>query len=328
MTSSRRQTQRLPRADSRMATSLEAAVSGGDLQQRRRKSRFPRRLAESIEAMGFIFPAVLIILGLSVLPMVWSLILSMQRSDLVTPAEWVGFTNYRTLAKDPGFKAAVEHTLVYTALFVPLSISCGLGLALLLNRKIRFIGIYRTLVFVPFVISAAAQGVLFSFIFDSHFGIANAILGWFGIPPQGFFADSNQALLLLVLIGLWSGIGFCVVVYLAGLQDIQQELLEAAAIDGAQRWGTFRYVVWPALRPITVFLLVWETLQALQVFDLVFVTTRGGPLESTTVIVFFVWDQAFQLFNAGYAAAGAYALAFSLLVVSLLIRFARRGAEA
>jgi multiple sugar transport system permease protein len=263
-----------------------------------------------------------------VLPMVWSLILSMQRSDLVTPAEWVGFTNYRTLAKDPGFKAAVEHTLVYTALFVPLSISCGLGLALLLNRKIRFIGIYRTLVFVPFVISAAAQGVLFSFIFDSHFGIANAILGWFGIPPQGFFADSNQALLLLVLIGLWSGIGFCVVVYLAGLQDIQQELLEAAAIDGAQRWGTFRYVVWPALRPITVFLLVWETLQALQVFDLVFVTTRGGPLESTTVIVFFVWDQAFQLFNAGYAAAGAYALAFSLLVVSLLIRFARRGAEA
>jgi multiple sugar transport system permease protein len=328
MTSSRRQTQRLPPADSRMATSLEAAVSGGDLQQRRRKSRFRRRLAESIEAMGFIFPAVLIILGLSVLPMVWSLILSMQRSDLVTPAEWVGFTNYRTLAKDPGFKAAVEHTLVYTALFVPLSISCGLGLALLLNRKIRFIGIYRTLVFVPFVISAAAQGVLFSFIFDSHFGIANAILGWFGIPPQGFFADSNQALLLLVLIGLWSGIGFCVVVYLAGLQDIQQELLEAAAIDGAQRWGTFRYVVWPALRPITVFLLVWETLQALQVFDLVFVTTRGGPLESTTVIVFFVWDQAFQLFNAGYAAAGAYALAFSLLVVSLLIRFARRGAEA
>jgi multiple sugar transport system permease protein len=239
----------------------------------------------------------------------------------------VGLENYRALSQDPNFGSAVIHTLIYTALFVPLSIGGGLGLALLLNRKIRFIGVYRTLVFVPFVISAAAQGVLFSFIFDAHFGIANAILSWFGIGPQGFFADSNQALPLLVLIGLWSGLGFCVVVYLAGLQDIQQELIEAAAIDGANRWVTFRYVVWPALRPVTVFLAVWETLQALQVFDLVFVTTRGGPLESTTVIVFFVWNQAFQLFTAGYAAAAAYVLAFSLLIVSIGMRLVRRHQE-
>lgn len=307
---------------------IRAAVVRQDAREVQRKSLLQRWLGETPDAWGFIFPAVVVILGLSVLPMVWSLILSMQTSDLLTPAEWVGLKNYRTLSQDPNFKAAVVHTLIYTALFVPLSISGGLGLALLLNRKIRFIGVYRTLVFVPFVISAVAQGVLFSFIFDSHFGIANAVLHWFGIPPQGFFADGNQALLLLVLIGLWSGVGFCVVVYLAGLQDIQQELIEAAAIDGAQRWGTFRYVVWPALKPITLFLLVWETLQALQLFDLVFVTTRGGPLESTTVIVFFVWEQAFQLFNAGYAAAAAYVLAFSLLVVSIGIRFARRHEDA
>jgi multiple sugar transport system permease protein len=269
-------------------------------------------------------PAVVVILGLSIVPMVWSLLLSLQRSDLFTPATWVGLANYRVLARDPHFGSAVVHTLVYTALFVPLSIVAGLVLALMLNRPIRFIGVYRTMVFVPFVISAAAQGVLFSFIFDAHFGVANAVLSWFGVPPQGFFADSKQALLLLVLIGLWSGVGFCVVVYLAGLQDIRQELLEAAAIDGAGAWGTFRYVVWPALRPVTVFLAIWETLQALQLFDLVFVTTRGGPLESTTVIVFFVWNQAFQLFNAGYAAAAAYILAFGLLIVSIGLRFARR----
>jgi multiple sugar transport system permease protein len=278
-------------------------------------------------AWGFILPAVVIILGLAIVPMVWSLILSMQSSDLLTPARWIGFKNYRVLSHDPKFSAAVVHTLIYTVLYVPLSILGGLGLALLLNRKIRFIGVYRTLVFVPFVISATAQGVLFSFIFDSHFGIANAILGWFHIPPQGFFADSGQALLLLVLIGLWSGMGFCVVVYLAALQDISQDLLEAAAIDGAQRWGTFRYVVWPALRPVTIFLVIWETLQALQVFDLVFVTTRGGPLESTTVIVFFVWEQAFQFFNAGYAAAAAYILGFGLLILSIGIRFVRRDAD-
>ncbi len=286
-----------------------------------------RVLGETPDAWGFVLPAVIVILGLSIVPMIWSLILSMQSSDLLTPAQWVGLANYRVLAQDPGFRSAVVHTIVYTVLFVPLSICGGLGLALMLNRKIRFIGLYRTMVFVPFVISAAAQGVLFSFIFDAQFGIANAVLSWFGIGPQGFFADSNQALLLLVLIGLWAGVGFGVVVYLAGLQDIQQELLEAAAIDGARAWGTFRYIVWPTLRPITVFLTIWETLQALQLFDLVFVTTRGGPLESTTVIVFFVWNQAFQLFNAGYAAAAAYVLAFSLLIVSIGFRLTRRNAE-
>jgi multiple sugar transport system permease protein len=229
----------------------------------RKKPLLRRWFGDNPDAWGFVLPAVVIILGLSILPMIWSLILSLQTSDLVSPAEWVGLKNYRTLSHDPDFKSAVVHTLIYTVLSVPLVIGGGLSLALMLNRKIRFIGIYRTLVFVPFVISEAAQGVLFSFIFDSHFGIANAILGWFGIAPQGFFADENQALLLIVLIGLWSGLGFCVIVYLAGLQDIQQDLLEAAALDGARRWATFRYVVWPALKPVSVFLVVWETLQSL-----------------------------------------------------------------
>jgi multiple sugar transport system permease protein len=301
----------------------DRTTSGPASRRRLRKVLF----GETPGAWGFVLPSVIIILGLSIVPMLWSLVLSLQSSDLLTPARWIGLTNYRTLAQDPGFRAAVEHTLVYTALFVPLAIVGGLVLALMLNRDIKFIGLYRTMVFVPFVVSAAAQGVLFSFIFDPHFGIANTVLSWVGVGPQGFFADSKQALLLLVLIGLWSGVGFCVVVYLAGLQDIQAELVEAAAIDGAQRWATFRWIVWPALRPVTVFLLIWETLQALQLFDLVFVTTRGGPLESTTVIVFFVWNQAFQLFSAGYAAAAAYVLAFALLLVSIALPLARRRTE-
>ena len=290
----------------------------------RRQPRIKRRHGEAGAAWAYVSPAALIILGLGILPMAWSLVLSMQSSDLITPPQWIGLKNYEVISQDPSFRAAVLHTVVYSALFVPLAIAGGLGLALLLNRDIRFIGFYRTLVFVPFVISATAQGVLFSFIFDSHFGLANAVLHRFHIPAQGFFADEHQALYLLVLIALWSGIGFCVVVYLAGLQDIQQDLIEAAAIDGAGRLATFRHIIWPALRPVTVFLVVWETLQALQVFDMVFVTTRGGPLESTTVVVFFVWQQAFEVFNAGYAAAAAYVLAFALLVLSIGIRFAQR----
>lgn len=275
-------------------------------------------------AWAFILPAAVVILGLSILPVAWSLLLSMQSSDLVTPAQWVGLANYQALLKDPNFGGAVLHTLVYTALFVPLSIGGGLALALLLNRRVRFINFYRTLVYAPFVISAAAQGVLFSFIFDSEFGLANALLHKLGLPTQGFFTDPGQALYLLVLIGLWAGLGFCVIVFLAALQDIPTEVLEAAWIDGAGRWATFSAVVFPLLRPMTIFLLVWETLQALQVFDIVFVTTQGGPLQSTTVVVYFVWYQAFQLFEAGYGAAAAYVVAISLLVLTIGVRLLRR----
>jgi multiple sugar transport system permease protein len=307
-----------------VAVELRAAVVRPPTSQPLRKPLARRWLGENPDGWGFTMPAIVIILGLSVLPMAWSLVLSLQHSDLMTPPTWIGLKNYHALSQDPKFGAAVAHTLVYTALFVPLSVGGGLALGVLLNHRIRFIGIYRTLVFVPFVISEVAQGVLFSFIFDSHFGIANAVLHGVGLPQQGFFADSKEALPLLVVIALWSGVGFCVVVYLAGLQDISTDLLDAASIDGAGAWGSFRYVVWPALQPVTVFLVIWETLQALQVFDLVFVTTRGGPLESTTVIVFYVWQQAFEFLNAGYAAAAAYVLGFSLLLLSIGIRFVRR----
>jgi len=272
----------------------------------------------------FVAPAVVIILGLSIGPMIWSLLLSFQSSDLITPARWVGLHNYQVLASDPMFRRAVGHTLLYTVLFVPLSIAGGLGLALALNRRIRLIGLYRTLIFVPFVVSAASQGVLFSFVFDAQFGVANSLLARIGLPTQGFFADPNEALFLLVLIGLWSGVGFCVIIFLAALQDIPPELREAAIVDGAGRGAIFRHVVLPTLRPVLVFLVVWQTIQALQVFDLVYVTTKGGPLGSTVVIVYFVWDQAFQLFQAGYGAAAAYVLAAVLLAASLLLRLYRR----
>jgi multiple sugar transport system permease protein len=196
-----------------------------------------RVFGETPTAWLFIAPAVIVILGLSIVPLAWSLLLSFKSSDLVTPSTWIGTANYRALAKDPQFRSAVGHTLVYTALFVPLSIGGGLSLAIALNRRIRFIGLYRTMIFVPFVTSAAAQGVLFSFIFDSQFGVANALLDAVGIGRQGFFQDPGQALYLLVLIALWSDLGFCAVIYLAALQDIPRELVEAASIDGAPWCG-------------------------------------------------------------------------------------------
>ena len=184
-----------------------------------------------------------------------------------------------------------------------------------LNRRIRGIGIYRTAFLAPFIASVAAQGVLFSFIFDERFGVANAVLDALGLPRQGFLGDPDQALFVIVLIGIWGGIGFPLVIYLAALQDVPRELVDAASVDGARRWATLWHVILPQLLPVTIFLVVWQTLLSLQLFDLVYATTRGGPLDATVVIVYYIYNQAFQLFNAGYAAAVAYVVALFLILL-------------
>jgi len=274
-----------------------------------------RILGENPSAWAFVLPAVLIIIGLSIIPIGWSLLLSFNSADLIRPAQWVGLSNYDALFKDPGIRDAVVHTIVYTVLFVPISTALGLFLALGLNRRIRFIGIYRTAFLAPFIASVAAQGVLFSFIFDERFGVANAVLDAVGLPRQGFLGDPDQALFVIALIGIWGGIGFPLVIYLAALQDVPRELVDAASVDGARRWATLRHVILPQLLPVTIFLLVWQTLLSLQLFDLVYATTRGGPLDSTVVIVYYIYNQAFELFHAGYAAAVAYVVALFLILL-------------
>jgi multiple sugar transport system permease protein len=287
-----------------------------------------RILGEHPTAWAFVLPAVLVIVGLAVVPIVWSLLLSFNSADLISPAEWVGLSNYEALLKDSALRDAIEHTVLYTVLFVPLSIGLGLFLAMALNRHLRLIGVYRTALLAPFIASVAAQGVLFSFIFDERFGVANAALDAIGLPRQGFLGDPDQALLVIVLIGIWGGIGFPLVIYLAALQDIPRELTDAASVDGARRWGILRHVILPQLLPVTIFLVVWQTLLSLQLFDLVYATTRGGPLDATVVIVYYIYNQAFELFNAGYAAAIAYVVAvFLLLLVGSQLLYNRMRAR-
>jgi multiple sugar transport system permease protein len=285
-----------------------------------RPSWLQRVFGDTPSALLYILPAVVIIVGLAIVPVFWSLLLSVQDKDpIAETTKYVGLQNYRDIFDDPAFTGAVRHTLIYTGLFVPLSIGGGLGLALLLNRRVRFIGIYRTLAFVPVVISATVQGVLFSFIFDDQFGVANSLLHRLGLGPQPFFADGSQALLLLVLAGLWAGtscVSFCAVVYLAALQDIPRELVEAASIDGARRAGVFRHVIMPALTPVTIFLLLWQTVQGVQLFDLVYAGTSGGPGQSTYVVVYYVY-RAIRDSAYGTGAAASYVVAGALLVISL-----------
>jgi multiple sugar transport system permease protein len=296
-----------------------------------RRSVVQRLLGETPSAWLYVMPAVIIIVGLAIVPVFWSLLLSVQDKDpIAETTRYVGLQNYKDLFDDPNFKGAVDHTLVYTALFVPLSIAGGLALALALNRRIKFIGIYRTLAFVPVVISATIQGVLFSFIFDDQFGVANALLDKLGIAAQPFFADGHQALALLVVASLWAGtscVSFCAVVFLAALQDVPPELAEAASIDGARRWGVFRHVTLPALAPVLAFLVLWQTVNAIQLFDIVYGSTSGGPGQSTVVVVYYIFrsirDSAY-----GTGAAVSYVVAGGLIALTAAIGLAGRWRRA
>lgn len=274
--------------------------------------------SEHLAGWAFVTPALILIAVFALIPIGWSLLLSFQKSNLIAPAQYVGLANYKALANDPQFRASIGHTLLYTALFVPISVVGALGLAVALNRKIHGIRFYRLAVFVPLVTSTVATGIIFLWLLDPTFGLFNYILHLLGLPQQQFLQDPNQAIYCIVAMTVWGWLGFDVIVYLAALQGIPQELLEASEIDGAGRWRTFRSVVVPLLGPATLFLVVWSTINALQLFDEVYVTTRGGPLGSTTVIVYYLYEQAFQYFNAGYGAAIAYVLFVGIMVVTLV----------
>ena len=199
-------------------------------------------------------------------------------------------------------------------------------IATALNQPIRLVGFYRTAIFVPFVASAAATGILANFVFNPQFGLANNALRVAHLPQQQFLESGHQALLVICLIALWGEVGFTVVVYLAALQDIPREITEAAMIDGASSLQVFRHVTLPQLAPVTVFVAVWQTITALQLFDLVFTTTRGGPLGSTQTVVYYVYYQAFQLSHYGYGSAVAYILfAVTMLITLGMVIYARRS---
>ena len=275
--------------------------------------------SEQVAGWAFAGPAMLLIGLFGIIPIIWSFVLSFQKSNLLAPEKpFVGLDNYQRLAHDPLFQDSVTHSVVYTLLFVPLSVGGALLIAVALNRPLRFIRLYRTAVFVPVVASTIATSIIFLQLFDPNFGLVNWLLGEVGLGPYGFLQDPDQALYSIVILTVWGWIGFDVIIFLAALQGIPHELIEAAKIDGASSFTAFRRVVLPLLGPATLFLVVWSTINALQLFDEVYFLTKGGPLFSTYVVVYYVFDLAFQKGLAGYAAAVAYTLFAAILVLTVV----------
>jgi multiple sugar transport system permease protein len=301
-----------------MATTIDEAAVAREANRRIRRSG-------NVAGWSFAGPSVVIVLGLSLIPMVWAAYLSFTDSNLVAGGHLIGFANYAALHKDPLLRQAFTNTLLLAVMYLPIGLVAGLGIAILLNQKIRLIGFYRTCFLVPFVASTAAEGLLFGFIFDPDFGIVNAGLQAVGLPRQGFLQNPSEALVVLALVYFWTQFGFNIVIYLAALQDIPQEVVEAASIDGAGKWAKFWHVVVPSTRPVTVFLLIWGLIDVFQFFDLVYTTTQGGPLNSTLTLVYYIWELAFKFFTAGYGAAVAYVLFFtSLIAIIAALVYGRR----
>ena len=289
----------------------------------------PVRRAQRENTVGWAFasPALILIAAFGLVPVVWSLVLSFQNNDLTGTSSWVGVKNYKRLMSDPLFAASIRRTLTYSALFVPITIIGSLLLAAALNRQLRFIGFYRMAVFVPVVTSTVATAFVFNWLLEPDYGLVNGGLHAMGLPTQGFFTDPGQALYVILAMTIWGWIGFGVIIYLAALQAIPRELLEAAQLDGCSPWKCFWKVQVPQLVPATTFLVVWLTINALQLFDEIYVTTHGGPVHATTVVVYYLYQQAFQFFHGGYAAALAYVLFLVILVLTVIeLRVSRRWA--
>jgi multiple sugar transport system permease protein len=293
-----------------------------------RRSGAARRVigSEHLAGWAFVTPGVAIIALFGMAPIIWSALMSFQRNNLLSPSTpFTGLANYRQMVHDPIVAQAIQHTLIYTALFVPGTMAVGLFLAVAMNRKIRFIAFYRTAAYATMAISTISEAIVFIWLFDPSYGVVNDFLGKVGIPPQQFLNSPSEALYVIVLMTIWGWTGFAVVIYLAALQGVPRMLLEAAAIDGAGPWRTFRRITLPLLSPASLFLAVWLTINAMQLFDEVYLSTQGGPLNATTVLVYYLYNQAFQDFNFGYASAIAYFLFLVIIVVTVIqFRVGRR----
>ena len=255
------------------------------------------------------------------IPIVASFLLSLSDYEIITPPEWVGLDNYREMIGDRSFWLSIRVTLRYLVLSVPLYLVTGLLLSLLLNLKIRGINVFRTILFLPSVLSGVAVAVLWVALLNPDVGAVNEVLRAFGIDDPPRWLDSpTWAVPSVVLVGLW-GVGGGAIIYLAGLQNISAQLYEAALLDGAGPWQRFRYVTLPMLTPTLLFVLLTSLIDAFQVFDTAFVLNRGGQRlgESLNFYLINLWDEAFEQGEYGYASAFAWVLVLAAAAVILVI---------
>lgn len=286
------------------------------------KKGMNKSLRESLIAYSFIAPNFIGFCIITLVPMIISIGLAFCDWDGVHAVEFIGIQNFLDLLKDETFKASFVNTIVYTVGTVPLTLVCSLGLAMLLNQKVKFRNFFRTVSFFPYVASLVAVAAVWNMIFSPSMGPINQLLSMLGVAQQDlprWAAGKETAMLTVILFSVWKNMGYYMVIYLAGLQGTNPELSEAANLDGANRWQIFWNVTLPQLRPTTFFVIIMLTINSFKVYDQMYMITQGGPGNATMTLVYDIYKVAFvNTPRYGYASAISMVLFILVLIVTLV----------
>jgi multiple sugar transport system permease protein len=288
-----------------------------------RKGRGPLA-GEGRWALAFLAPTLIGLALLSAGPILGTLAISLTKWDLLTAPTFVGFDNFGALLSDDRFLKALRNTFFYTIVSVPLGLAIALGLALALNQAVRGIALVRTAYFLPVVTSTIAIALVWQWIYNADSGLLNQVLGVVGIPPQKWLTNPTLAMPSIIAMSIWQGLGVNVIIFLAALQGIPTELLDAASVDGAGRWARFRHVTLPLLTPAVFFTGVLALIAGFQVFDQIFVLIKPRPTDATITVVYFIYENGFKFFKMGYASAASWVL-FAIVALFTAIYFRSQG---
>jgi multiple sugar transport system permease protein len=281
-----------------------------------------QQMRKQWSAYMFLLPTMILFGVFTIAAVIYAFYLSFHEWNILEPEKpFVGLDNYQRLLTDGRFGGSIVNTLYYTAVSVPLTMILGLLIALLLNNQIRARGLFRTLFYLPVVTPLVIAAIIWKWLYNGEFGLLNYYLLQLGIikEPLLWLSDPNLAMPAVIITSVWKGVGFTMVVYLAGLQSIPEDYYDAAKIDGAVGWQRLKDITIPLLNPTTLFLAVVSVLGSLQVFTEIFIMTNGGPLRRTTTMVYHIYQTAFKNFDMGYASAMAFGM-FALMFVFTLVQ--------
>jgi multiple sugar transport system permease protein len=281
--------------------------------------KITHKKGDGLAAIIFLSPTLIIFSAFILFPVIFSFYLSFQQWNMFSgDSTFVGFDNYSRMFQSEEFWMVLKNTAYYTFGTIPLNMGIALMIAYALNKKIAGKKFLRTAFFAPVIISPVAAAVIWRWLYDANFGLVNYSLSLIGIDGVNWLNEPNAAMFALIVMGVWKTFGINMVLFSAGLQGIPENYYEAAEIDGAGSWSKFWHITVPMLSPTTFFILIMSMIGSFQVFDIVYVLTSGGPLGSTKVMVFYVYEYAFKFFEMGYASAASYILFAILSILTLL----------
>lgn len=277
-------------------------------------------------AYVFMFPAVVIVVLFIIYPSVWAFVVSFKegsiiafgRKGVIAAGHWIGLKNYLELCTDTLFLKSLLNTLYFSLIFIPLTMFASLWLAIVLNKNIIIKSFLKSIFFMPYVVSIVSTCLIFLLLFSSETGFINGVLSYLNIKGPKWLSDSTYAMPVVAFMSSWRRVGYFMLLYIAALQSIPEDLYEAAAIDGTNSFQNFRFITWPMLKKINFIIFILLLVNCFNIFQEIYVMTGGGPGDSTVTVSYLIYNEAFTYFRIGKAAAMSYVLFFIIIIISVV----------